>query len=305
MKKFLSILTGFLLLVNTFTVSAATNNFSTSDLDKMFSEKVIPHSATEVTVNEYKMLKGLQCKTDEELIELGFSLDTISNLRTLDYKQELIKRSELTSKELKNMGYSDEKIELLKSDTYNWSEKDIEERAGTLVMRMGISQVTNGNRDWYMFYTWNWREMPVFLMTDILGVSCVGSINGGMASTTISDLSTATTQYYFYDGKYATETTKNYSKVDVNLSESKFALQGKTNNLATLAKSGYGTVKFTNTEPMDKLTIRLKYGHSWYSLEPSVSIDIGGVSGGFGFSDGVSEDGNLVNAYYPDGSIVQ
>ncbi|WP_195245669.1 hypothetical protein [Clostridium celatum] len=306
MVKILSVLMTSLILSNTFSVSAEIKPKSVNDLDKMFAEQVKPNSIREVVVNEYTVIKSLQEKTNEELSESGFSDDEIAKLREFDYEKELRKRSELNISELKEIGYTDNEIKLLKSKEEEWTEQDIEERAATLRLRMGINSVTNSARDWHIFYIWNWSGgIPFFVGEDILGVSCVGSREGFMAAPTILQTSTATAQYYHYGGQYSHDETKNFKRVEEFLAESTFSLQ--TTNDAyehKIAQSGYGTITISNTEPMDKLTVRLKYGHSTMTVTPSVNVDSTGVSGSFQFSRGVSIEADLLGVYLPDGSIV-
>ena len=66
-----------------------------------------------------------------------------------------------------------------------------------------MSTVTNGGRDWELYYEWHWTDRPIFAMTDILGVRALGSVNGTVAIPVVLEKSSNTTYYYWHGGGIA------------------------------------------------------------------------------------------------------
>ena len=239
--------------------------------------------------------------SEEELLASGWTSQEIEEIKTFDFEKELKKRE--IEKVL--LGNSSRDISILSDELErDWSEEEISARAATINLVMGMSTVTNGGRDWTLYYEWHWTDRPVFAMTDIFGVRALGSVNGTVAIPVVLEKSSNTTYYYWHGGGIAESKTVNYSRVDLNLAESKVELQGMKDNLKTLARSGYGYIYFNNTVGMDRLTVCLQYGHSQLTTNPSLSASVGtdGASAGVGidFSYGVSTEKKLLKVYNPD-----
>ena len=292
----LTILIAITTSINTFALTKE-NISNSSD----FYDKVIDETVQTVEFNEYDEFKKIQSMSEEELLASGWTSQEIEEIKTFDFEKELKKRE--IEKVL--LGNSSRDISILSDELErDWSEEEISARAATINLVMGMSTVTNGGRDWTLYYEWHWTDRPVFAMTDIFGIRALGSVNGTVAIPVVLEKSSNTTYYYWHGGGIAESKTVNYSRVDLNLAESKVELQGMKDNLKTLARSGYGYIYFNNTVGMDRLTVCLQYGHSQLTTNPSLSASVGtdGASAGVGidFSYGVSTEKKLLKVYNPD-----
>lgn len=300
MKKIITLsLTILIAITTSINIFALTKENISNSSD--FYDKVIDETVQTVEFNEYDEFKKIQSMSEEELLASGWTSQEIEEIKTFDFEKELKKRE--IEKVL--LGNSSRDISILSDELErDWSEEEISARAATINLVMGMSTVTNGGRDWTLYYEWHWTDRPVFAMTDIFGVRALGSVNGTVAIPVVLEKSSNTTYYYWHGGGIAESKTVNYSRVDLNLAESKVELQGMKDNLKTLARSGYGYIYFNNTVGMDRLTVCLQYGHSQLTTNPSLSASVGtdGASAGVGidFSYGVSTEKKLLKVYNPD-----
>lgn len=300
MKKIITLTLTILIAINTSINAFALNKESITDLSE-FYDKVMDETVQIVEFNEYDEFKKMQSMSEEELLDLGWTSQKIEEIKTFNFEKELKIRcveDALFVNPSKGINILNDEI------NREWSEEEIRERAASVVMRMGMSTVTNEGRDWELYYEWNWTAIPVFVMTDILAVRALGSVGGTVAIPVVLGKSSNTTYYYWYDGKLAEGKKKNYERVDLNLAESTIELSGMKNNLRTIAKSGFGYIYFNNTEPMDRLTVCLQYGHSQISATPSASAAAGtdgaSLSVGLDFSWGVTTEKKILKVYNPD-----
>ncbi|KYO68562.1 hypothetical protein [Thermovenabulum gondwanense] len=126
-----------------------------------------------VTINEYLMIKELKNKSDSELQKMVFSAKDIGKIRNFDYAEELYRRSKLDDSILKNLGYTDEQISMLRA--FSGTEEEIIALAATL----NISAKTDSyyyseanNRTYYRArFDWNWSTAPAVMMEDIIGIA--------------------------------------------------------------------------------------------------------------------------------------
>jgi hypothetical protein len=302
LKKILGLLMGIVL------ISIPTTAHAESMKDINIYDHVIEGSVTETIINEYDILKGLQNTDPYILMNQGYSLHDIAYLKEFDYEAKLKETGKLSQQELIDKGYSRQAINNLKSDLdSDWTEEEVRAKAANLRMQMGINYVSSDKHNWTLFYSYGWITPPQFKFTDILGVRASGAtLDGAVAIPNISNTSIATTQYKYFDGKYSHESTGNYKKVELNLSQATFPLLvEKSNGILTQIVGGYGYINFLHTAPLSKLTIHLNYGHASWDVSPTVSISAGndGISAGLGidFSPLVSSAGNLVTTYLPNG----
>jgi len=281
--------------------------------ESRFLEKVKPESVVKKVINEYDSFKKLQNKDEKELLKLGWTSSEIKSLKGFDYKEAVIKRSNLPNDTLIKMGYNSSDIKSLKSN--DLSEKALSLSSASINIMMGMSIVTNSNCDWYGAYQWGWTKKPIYMMKDIIGVKAIGSVNGGVALPVLMGDSYANVEYIFEGDSWRLIMTDKpgFKKVDLNLAQSVFEM-GKVEPLGgggtgvtgpVSALSGYGMVHFNNTKPMDRLTLNVQYGHSAGTLSPCITIGAPASAGlGITFSKGVTIENSLVESYNPDLSVV-
>lgn len=298
----------FGLLLGMAIMAVPTAVYAESINDMNIYDHVIEGSVTETIVNEYDLVKNLQDTDPSILMDQGYSLYEIAEIKTFDYEAALKKTAKLSQSELINRGYSRQAINDLKSNLdSDWTEEEVRARAAQLRMQMGINTISANKHNWTLFYMYGWINTPEFRFTDILGVRVSGAtLDGAVAMPNISNSSIATTQYKYYDGTNSHESTTQFNKVELNLSQSSFPLLAeKPDGKITFIAGGYGYINFLHTAPLSKLNVHLNYGHSTVTFSPSVNISASsdGLAGGLGmdFSFGVSSAGNLVTTYLPTG----
>lgn len=300
--KILGLLLGIVL------VAIPTTSHAESITDININDHVIEGSVTETIISEYDMVKNLQNTDSLGLMTQGYSFPEIVEIKSFDYESALKETARLSRSELLDKGFTNEAIDALKSDIdSDWTEEKLRAAGAKLSIQMGINSISANKHDWTMFFMYGWIGSPEIKFTDILGVRASGAtLDGAVAIPNISNVSTATTQYKYFDGTYSHELTTTFNKVELNLSEAKFPLLvERYDGKMTQIIGGFGYVYFLHTAPLSKLTIHLNYGHSTFSFNPSVEISAGsgGITGGLGinFSPGVSSAGNLVQTYLPNG----
>lgn len=308
MKKLVSFLIMFLLIMTPFSVSANVNVIDTNDQNELYS-MVKKDTIIETKINEYDEFKKLQNTDENTLLSQGWTEQEIKDLKEFDFEKALKERANLSNENLSKMGYSSSKISSLKENVSNTalSEADLRAYSGVLTLKMGFMSTTNSARDWKIYYEWFWDPQPIFLTKDIIGIKALGSVNGTVAVPTLMSDSIANTNYEFYDNSGSNSVKGSFTRVDLNLAQYVFNMQSTgSNGLKTWARSGYGHVHFNNTTPMDRLTVGVQYGHSQGSLSPSIEISggSGGISGGvtFAFSYGVNNEASLVKVFSPNGT---
>ncbi|MCF6097756.1 hypothetical protein L1766_12305, partial [Thermovorax subterraneus] len=139
-----------------------------------YAEGIKPEQKmAKVTINEYLMLKELKNKSYLELQKMGFSAQDIEKIRKFDYAEELYRRSKLDDSILKNLGYTDEQISMLRA--FSGTEEEIIALAASL----NISAKTDSyyysetnNRTYYRArFDGTWSSAPAVMMKDIIGIA--------------------------------------------------------------------------------------------------------------------------------------
>lgn len=165
MKKLLSIL-----LILVFTLSITTTVFA-EDKSPFHVTKSEDGKTIYTTVNEYELYKFFTKKTDKELLELGYTEDTIKSIKNMDIKKELEKRSKLDKEKLKYFGYTDNQIEMLQQ--FTGSEAQLYALASDFTMYVRLyghyyDSYSNKSK-MSVYYGWEWSSAPTICMKDIIG----------------------------------------------------------------------------------------------------------------------------------------
>ncbi|WP_286905600.1 hypothetical protein [Clostridium sp. UBA1652] len=304
MKKFVTVLLVSILTLLPISVQASTIK-PTSPLENEVLQKIGKPKMTKTQINEYTLYKDLNKASDEELISDGWSSNKIESFKKYNFVETVKERSKLSIDELKNMGYSDDKINLLKTTT-NWTEDKLMAVSSTLYLQGGAGLASNNNRNWNFYYEWGWDSNPGFVGYDIVAARWSGTTNGTVANATLID---SRVQIYMMDidngNQMVYSNILSLDKVDINAGSANFrgyyVMAGKRCN----ALAGYAQFTVSNTKPMEVVTMSFKYGHATSSLTLSPSISLSGPSVDFSFSKGVNESGRILETYNPDGTIYQ
>lgn len=278
-KKVLSIIIIWTLVLFVNSIVYANNG----DINKKQTEKIV--------INEYLMLKELKNKSDDELTKIGFTSDQIKKIKEIDYAKELQKRSKLDEKILKNMGYTNEQIKILKN--FSGTEPEIIALASTLNLYATYTSFyydSSVNRTYFrVYFDWEWSSQPLFLFTDIIGMAW----SEGMYLDTDPS-------WTFHTVKYVNNLTGNYYYIDYNVdliapvggASTKFGMYRDSNNppgTYEWSKFGYGYVRVSKSGYVPEVQMIIEYGHSTLQLIPSVSLT-GQLS--LTFSEGVQVYGH-------------
>lgn len=224
---------------------------------------------TKVTINEYLMLKELKNKPNLELQKMGFSSQEIEKIRKFDYAEELYNRSKLDDSTLKNLGYTDEQIKMLRN--FSGTEEEIIALAATLSINASTVDyyyVEESNRTYYRGrFDWEWSSAPVVLIKDIIGIAW----SEGMYLETSPSLT-------YHTVRYVSTLTGNTTYVRFNIdpiapvggAETKFKMWRSG---ADYAKSGTGFILVHKLGRIPEVALYVEYGHKTIGLgEPSVSL---------------------------------
>lgn len=273
MKKVISMILIISMISGFSCLSYAAISYGTELKEDMYS--------SEVTFNEYLMVKQLLEKPDTELYKMGYSIENVKELRNIDYEQIIYERyikaygtnnisRNLTAKELVNTLTMEQLSALTAGCTvsHKLDPRDYYYDSGTNKTNARIT------------FSWSWDSEPIWKGVDIIGF--------GWDSKMYVDTSTSYVNVRYYstiDGTSRNEQHAFKQYVTYNVSDT-FTLWQEE-----YPKTGSGALKLYCTGKNQNLGVSYKYGHSYVGIgAPSISVGSGvGIS--FAFT------GNITN--YP------
>lgn len=217
-----------------------------------------------VSLNEYLVLKELKNKSVSELQKMGFSAKDIEKINNFDYAEELYKRSKLDDSTLKNLGYTDKQISMLRN--FSGTEKEIIPLAGYLDIWSYVNSYyysKENNRTYFQVnFGWQWSTPPAFMGTDIIEFAW----SEGM----YIDLSPSKTYHrvQYVNSRYGYSYYENIDiepKAPVGKAQTKFEMY---RNLIPdppisyeWAKSGYGSIQVSKLGRIPEIAMLIEYRH--------------------------------------------
>lgn len=262
-KRVLTIIFPMLLIIMLFTNDVAFANQN--------SKPIIKGTGKETVVNEYLAIKGLQQKNYNDLQKKGFSKNDIDYLKQFDYSDVLRERSKLSDVQLRNLGYTVEQINMLRS--FKGTEKEIIKLASKLRLYAEVSEhryIEDDDRTkFWVYFDWTWSTPPSIGNTDILGFAWTKklTLNSPRTFHTVSYYSTST-------GRRSFSTDCPIKTVEIGRkAESKFDVMTKYSD--GWAKTGWGQIDVDDYGKHQKLAMLIKYGHTTMRVEPLVSLGSG------------------------------
>lgn len=238
-----------------------------------------------MTVNEYDFLRGLSNKSDSTLRANGYSTADIALVRNLNesYTNHLKQCACLSTSALKNLGYSQRQISILRS--FSGAENEIRALAATLYFSLSIDYVTwssaSNRTDARLTYNFSWSGVPLIKTTDIVAVSWNDwTINGKTSYITYTNINGSGSSYYLAATYVSNSGPASYG------GGYRFAMTQNDNNY--WAQSGYGIFTLYHNYTRADLSAYAQYGHSTVSVTPSFSVP---GYGSIGFSYGTSMAG--------------
>lgn len=168
-----------------------------------------PTISKEYMVNEYDYLASLQAFSDQELLALGYSVEDVAKLRGFSFEDALYERAQLSDDVLRNYGYSEAQIALLRA--YREGEelssdqlKDVSAAfTGSMVLNEPRADDPPRTTQMTATFTWHWTSRPLWLETDAVtcGYAGVSANNTSCALALVPDgPNQCTVRYRTIDG---------------------------------------------------------------------------------------------------------
>ena len=161
MKKLLRI---FLLLIMILAMSttAFAQDYQTSSLSQ------------EVTLNEFELAKQLAEESVSTLNAKGYSFVEIENIKNYQdvYHSHIKELNMLSDSSLKNNGYSQEQIIIIRN--FTGTDTEMTRLGATLTLNsvpVSFKYTTGGLTTGKLTYNWRWTGVPAFKMQDMVAVS--------------------------------------------------------------------------------------------------------------------------------------
>lgn len=270
MKKFISTLWAICLMLSLLIPSATAST----------SETISGANISTISINEYDLLSKMAEESTSSLLAKGYSLNEIDTIQNLDseYRAHLEQFTDMETEALKNLGYSDEQILILRN--FSGSQREIQALAAgcnlSLYCDYATWSDTKNRTDSRLRYSFNWTGVPLIKTTDIVSVRWNDwTIHSHSANVTYAPISgtgsniIANATYVPNNGPLA------YG------SSFRFAMTRNDNSY--WGKSGTGFFNLYHNYYKKDMSAYAEYGHSTIICTPSASIPI---SGEFSFTYG-------------------
>lgn len=245
----------------------------------VFADKSIMNK--EYRLNEYEYINELKQQSDATLRGYGYTKQEIEEIRNIDYVQILKERSKLEANILRNMGYSDEQITLLKD--FKGSEEEINLLSSncTISVRGDNIYYKDGFSYFEYKFSWRWSSMPAVQYKDIIGI---GWSDGFLFHNNDG--------YSYHIVDYKGITTGNANPIDVGIVNGEATGTAKSvfdfiQGNVFWAESGRGRIQARKAGYIRECQSIIVYGHCIINLGIGVSFGIEGPCLGVSFSYGI------------------
>ena len=123
--------------------------------------------------NEYDYIVEMRSKSNKELTDMGFSEDEIKKLRSDSVEKELVARKELPDDVLTDVYcYTEEEIEILRNYDGGRLEDHPELRASAATVSFSSPEIIEKSTSQIrMQLTWNWSKKPADTFTDAVAIA--------------------------------------------------------------------------------------------------------------------------------------
>lgn len=302
-RKILSVILTLIFTLSTFMINSQAIN-----AENLIVEK-------NITVNEWDEYIRIASKTEDELLELGYTKEDIVSIKSFDYEEEVRKRASLDDQTLEEYGYTTEEITVLReAAAMDDIPAEVLKSISTATMTSTLKYVSSGSRtenDAKMYYvnmkfSWSWSRIPFFRLIDMVAVVFASSTSNGFTYCVKSSNkvhANLTALLPTYSNITQVESWE-YSTEKANSISAKFALGmiDADGNLTHFAYSGYGTFQLTNRSNKARLYVDAAYGHTTINIVPNYSLSGSGVSVGIDFKTGMDEQ-HCTGYFYEDFTI--
>ena len=298
MKKVLCIFSVLCLFLSQITVKAAENTDNTS---------------TTLQISEIDYFLSLKKCTDEELSANGLTESQIRYIREFNLVQAIKERGNLSESNLKELGYNNKEIAILKNicKKRNITEEEISKEFRGATLTLTLNKPTTSKSRYTYNFSFSWSSCPIFIQSDLLAAtwSATGS-NGSPVNVAINkSLSKLTTNYKTTGGypnmgsvSYKWGITHEYRAASI-----KFDMGHNVGNgMSYWTQSGSGRLVLdavvSNT--IYEVYLKFGYGHSIVTGTPSVSFSGSGPSIGMTFGWTTQNEKTYSVRYRYDGKKV-
>jgi hypothetical protein len=233
---------------------------------------------SQTVANEYDMYKDFNSKSENLLIKDGYTKNQITDLKSVDFKQELKKKvdrlAKLDDTQLVAKGYSVEQIKDIKN--YTGSEEQVYALSATLTFTtiiVGTSKSSTYSQATFRT-SFTWSSVPVWLETDIIAVPW----SEGMYLDTGSFFTYG--EYDYYDEYTDTYVSTSSTTVTPELNKGasiKIDMGDHNSDIGGVyAKKGVMGYRIFKEASVTAIAIQPTYGHTTLHIgSPSVSFPAG------------------------------
>lgn len=256
------------------------------------TETEIP--AYSVTVNEYDIYVQTRCATQAQLARSGMDSDSIDVIKSNAIETKLSELSNKSEKELSQLGYTSEQIDLLQNYNGERIETNTELRGIFADMTCNFYKYSASTSSLAVKVIWNWSNVPVLAgvaIKDIIGIRWQGTNSSGQPLNLALNTngSSCKISYYSRSGSYKSRSSVSISTDDpYGHAYAKIPMSAGTGDAVGdyYAKKGTLILKVdrTGSNSIKEGAFVFGYGHTIVSVSPSLSLP---ASFGIGFSAGV------------------
>lgn len=246
--------------------------------------------------SEYDVYCELQNTPTEILLKDGYSEETVKAVKETTVEELLYQRAQLSVNELKNLGYTQEAINVLKEyDGGPLSENP--QLKGVFADLTGyFSIISFDGTQMKVCFTWEWSNSPLLdgeFITDMVACGFSGTNESNLPCTMTLKQNDSSCKVYYYLGKNHYDTVSyDISVKDVHqFVQVQFPISVEVmKDERAWAKQGTLLISIKEEKQINQLyssTFSFGYGHTVLTITPSISVSVGSkFTGGVGLSFG-------------------
>lgn len=199
--------------------------------------------------SEMELYFRVKESSKNELLQQGYSTYQINEIQNFNLESAVYERAQLPEETLKNYGYTDVEISVLKAYTgEEITPNSLIAQAVDATMSGYFSSATHTTTEYQIRYVWAWDSVPFFVTNigDEVGLSWVGINSNGMAFESQVQSRAATASYYnLADGSLDDIDDTLETDIDMHLITANFPNFKNTQDGTIWAKTGTITVELT------------------------------------------------------------
>lgn len=284
------------------------------DTEKIYNDSEIIKEETS-KISEWDIYHNLASKSDSELIEAGYTEETIEKIREFNFEDEIRNMANWETEVLISCGYTVEEIEELRAAAKlkkipESTIKSISESTMTTKLEYIYNgfETEAGSPMYYvdLKFSWSWSRIPLFRASDMIAVAYKSYTSTGFTFKNISG-NKVHANFKPLSSLYTTRTQAvswDYASNNGDTISASFGtgLVDGSGNLTHFVNSGYGIFRLANRSSKARLSLDASYGHATVSINPSFSVDTTGATPSIDFGWGMDEQ-HCKGIYYEDFTV--